>query len=94
MTEKFCIAAFRSRLHVMAFERLLRGMGVKASTITTPRAVSIGCGLSVRFETSEIARARQLLRQMPQGNLIGLYTVERDDLGRTVVRPVHSQPGR
>jgi len=35
-----------------------------------------------------------LLRQMPQGNLIGLYTVERDDLGRTVVRPVHSQPGR
>ncbi len=93
MMEKFCIAAFRSRLHVMAFERILRGMHVKASTITTPRAVSIGCGLSVRFEEADLDRARQGLRQMPPGNLVGLYRVERDALGRTVVRPVHSQPG-
>lgn len=94
MMEKFCIAAFRSRLHVMAFERLLKGMGVRASTITTPRAVAMGCGLSVRFETADLERARQALRQMPQGNLIGLYSVERDGVNRTVVRPVHSQPGR
>ena len=94
MMEKFCIAAFRSRLHVMAFEKVLRGMGVKASTITTPRAVAIGCGLSVRFETADLDRVRQGLRQMPPGNLVGLYSVERDSLGRTVVRPVHSQPGR
>lgn len=94
MEEKFCIAAFRSRLHVMAYERLLRGMGVKASTVSTPRAVAIGCGLSVRFETADLDRARQALRQMPQGNLVGLYSVERDAMGRTIVRPIHSQPRR
>ena len=94
MEEKFCIAAFRSRLHVMAYERLLRSMGVKATTVSTPRAVAIGCGLSVRFETVDLDKARQALRQMPQGNLVGLYTVERDRMGRTVVRPVHSQPRR
>lgn len=94
MMEKFCIAAFRSRLHVMAYERVLRGMGVKASTITTPRAVAIGCGLSVRFEMADLERARQALRQIPQGNLVGLYSVERDAMGRTIVRPVHSQSGR
>lgn len=94
MTEKFCIAAFRSRLHVAAYERALRGMGVRASTITTPRAVSIGCGLSVRFETADLERARLALRQLPQGNLIGLYSVERDGMNRTVVRPLHSQLGR
>lgn len=91
--EKFCIAAFRSRLHVMAFERALRSAGVQASTITTPRAVALGCGLSVRFEMADLERARQALTRGPRGNLIGLYTVERDALNRTVVRPVHSRPG-
>jgi len=94
MTENFHIAAFRSRLHVMAFEKLLRGMGVKATVVTTPRAVALGCGLSVRFDSADLDRARHALRQMPQGNLIGLYAVERDSLGRMVVRPVHSQPRR
>lgn len=94
MTENFHIAAFRSRLHVMAFQKLLRGMGVKAEVVTTPRAVALGCGLSVRFEPSELEKARQALRGMPQGNLVGFYSVERDSMGRTVVRPVHSQPRR
>lgn len=93
MEEKFCIAAFRSRLHVMAYERALRAAGVKASTITTPRAVAIGCGLSVRFEHADLPQARRALQLIPQGNLVGLYAVERDRMGRTVVRPVHSQPG-
>ena len=91
MMEKFMIAAFRSRLHVMAFERTLNAAGVKASVVTTPRAVALGCGLSVRFEAGDIDKVRTLLRGGPAGNLIGLYSVERDQLGRTVVRPVHSQ---
>lgn len=91
MSEKFMIAAFRSRLHVMAFERALHAAGMKASVVTTPRAVALGCGLSVRFEPGDVDRVRALLRGGPAGNLIGLYSVERDAMGRTVVRPVHSQ---
>ena len=94
MNEKFCIAAFRSRLQVMAYEKLLNGMGVKASVVTTPRAVALGCGLSVRFPPEQLDRARKALTAMPGGNLIGLYLVERDQLNRTVVRPVHSTPRR
>ena len=92
MEEKFCIASFRSRLHVMAYERALRAEGVRAQVVTTPRAVAIGCGLSVRFAPSDLDRARLALHRIPQGNLIGLYSVERDSLGRTVVRPLHSKP--
>ncbi len=94
MMEKFMIAAFRSRLHVMNFERTLRALGVKASVVTTPRAVALGCGLSVRFETPELERVRAALRGPAMGNLIGLYSVERGAGGSTVVRPVHSQMGR
>ena len=94
MMEKFMIAAFRSRLQVMAFERTLKAAGVKAGVVTTPRAVALGCGLSVRFECADLERVRTLLRGAPMNNLIGLYGVSRDDIGRVVVRPVHSQPGR
>ena len=87
------IAAFRSRLHVMAFERALHGAGVKASVVTTPRAVAMGCGLSVRFEMADLDRARSLLGPQMMGNLIGLYSVEKDAMGRVVVRPVHSRRG-
>lgn len=88
------IAAFRSRMHVMAFERALTAAGLRASVVTTPRAVALGCGLSVRFEAADVDRVRRALTQQAMSNLIGLYSVERDAMNRTVVRPVHSQWGR
>lgn len=57
MREEFCIAAFRSRQQVMAFERDLRQHGVRASVMITPRAVAMGCGLSVRIEREDLRRA-------------------------------------
>lgn len=86
MMENFCIAAFRSRQQVMAFERALRQAGVTASVITTPRAVSMGCGLSVQFAEKDLARAQQVQRQLPGDNLIGFYHVSRDGTGRATVR--------
>ena len=85
--ENFCIAAFRSRLHVMAFERAMKQQGMEAAVITTPRAVTLGCGLSVRFAPQHLARARQLCRMMHQASLIGFYTVYREANGRVTVRP-------
>ena len=91
--EKFMIAAFRSRMHVMAFERTLKTAGLRASVVSTPRAVALGCGLSVRFEAADLMRVRQLLPGAAMSNLIGLYSVEYDTSGRSIVRAVHSQPG-
>ena len=88
MEEIFCIAAFRSRLQVMAFEDVLRQAGIKAEIVTTPRAVSMGCGLSVRFEQKDLARAKMLCRQMGTANLIGFYLVTRDQSGRAQVQAV------
>ena len=86
MEEIFCIAAFRSRLQVMAFEETLRHAGVKAEIVTTPRAVSLGCGLSVRFEEKDLNRAKALCHQVGAANLIGFYRVSRDRNGRTQVQ--------
>ena len=85
MEENFCIAAFRSRLQVMAFEEALKARGMKASIVPTPRAVALGCGLSVRFEEKDAPRVKALHQAMALGNLIGFYRVTRDQAGRAQV---------
>ena len=85
MREEFCIAAFRSRQQVMAFERDLRQHGVRASVMITPRAVAMGCGLSVRIEREDLRRAVQVYRATNPGNLIGFYDVSRQG-GRLCAR--------
>ena len=89
MEENFCIAAFASRLQVMAFEEALKQHGMKASIVTTPRAVALGCGLSVRFEEKDGPRVKALYQALGLGNLIGFYRVSRDLSGRASVRPLN-----
>lgn len=89
MEENFCIAAFRSRLQVMAFEEALKHKGMAASIVTTPRAVALGCGLSVRFEEADFPRVKALYQALGLGNLIGFYRVKRDQSGRASVYPMH-----
>lgn len=88
MEENFCIAAFRSRLQVMAFEEALKHRGMKASIVTTPRAVALGCGLSVRFEETDFPHVKALHKALGLGNLIGFYRVKRDLSGRSLVYPM------
>ena len=76
MEKAYGIAAFRSRQQVLYFEDLLRKNGVPVGIVTTPRAVALGCGLSVRFNTADVDRVRDMLRRGNPGNLIGLYRVE------------------
>ena len=89
MEENFCIAAFSSRLQVMAFEEALKGQGIRASIVTAPRAVALGCGLSVRFDEQDATRVKAVYQALGLGNLIGFYRVTRDVSGRADVRPLY-----
>ncbi len=88
MKETFGIGAFRSRQQVMRFEGALRRAGVRAQVISTPRDVSVGCGLSVRFELEDARRVLEAYAAARPGNLIGFYRVERQDRGRPLVTPL------
>lgn len=78
MNDVYGIAAFRSRQQVLYFEDVLRKNGISAGIVTTPRAVALGCGLSVRYDIEDVDRVRNMLRRANPGNLIGLYRVEQD----------------
>ncbi len=87
MYDDYGIAAFRSRQQVLRFEDALRREGIATSVMTTPRAVALGCGLSVRFDIEDAARVREVLGRENPGNLIGLYRVNSGG-GRAVVAPL------
>lgn len=93
MEEVFGIASFRSRQQVLKFDSALRRSGVRTQVITTPRDVSVGCGLSVRFELGDFQRVMEVYQQLHPTNLIGFYQVERANGSRTVTRPL-GMPGR
>ena len=78
MQEAYGVAAFRSRQHVMWFEQVLRRYGVPVSVISTPRDISMGCGVSKRFPLSRTDDVRRALREVNTSNLIGLYRAEYD----------------
>jgi len=78
MRDVYGVAAFRSRQQVLRFEAALRRRGVPTRVVTTPRDISMGCGLSVRFSLADLAAVRRVLAAENPGNLIGLYRAEYD----------------
>lgn len=87
MRDVFGIAAFRSRQQVLRFEDTLRREGIASGVVTTPRAVALGCGLSVRFDMENADRVKAVLRRENPGNLIGLYRVEQTG-GKPAIMPI------
>lgn len=76
MQDVYGVAAFRSRSQVFMFENALRREGIPVNIVSTPRDVSMGCGLSVRFRLEDANAVVRVLRQVNTSNLIGLYRVE------------------
>ena len=78
MQELFGIAAFRSRQQVTRFDAALRRAGIRSQVISTPRDISMGCGLSVRFPLAHADEVRRAARAANSPNLIGLYRANYD----------------
>lgn len=87
MRDVFGIAAFRSRQQVMRFEDALHRAGIPCGVMTTPRAIALGCGLSVRFDIQHTEGVKAVLRRENPGNLIGLYRVVHTG-GRPEIQPI------
>ena len=86
MRDVYGVAAFRSRQQVLWFEDALRRRGVPTQVVTTPRDVSMGCGLSVRFPMEYLGEVRRATAMSNPGNLIGLYRAEYDGTRLRVTR--------
>ncbi len=71
----YLIFAFRSRTQSIKFSGELRNAGVNNVLISTPREVSVGCGLSVRIDESAIGAATAKLHALDFNTFIGAFRI-------------------
>lgn len=70
------LAVFRSRAQSLDYAERLYRYGVEASTMPTPKEAGIGCGLCVRFDSIQLARATAVLRGGRYSSFKGFYKME------------------
>lgn len=80
----YVIAVYRSRTVSIRAYRFLQGHGVTCALISTPRAVGVGCGLSVKFSKDALPRLRDALSQGE--TFAGFFLVRGNLSGTTVTR--------
>jgi len=88
-TQSFGVAAFRSRQHTTMFENKLRDLGLPASTISTPHEITIGCGISVRFQLQNLQAVRMVLEKNRKvlNSFVGFYDARFEGV-KLKVRPL------
>ncbi len=65
------LTVFRSRAQALDCVSLLRGAGVPAAAVNTPKEAGVGCGLSVKFEEGFLPRVKSLLQKRGYSALRG-----------------------
>lgn len=88
--KEFCVAAFRSRQHVLSFNRALEAAHIDTSVINTPHEIAIGCGLSVKFDIGDYARVKKVFSKQDAGSFVGFYKVKPEGT-RFVCIPLYKQ---
>jgi hypothetical protein len=59
------LAVFKGRSQALECMYKLQRSGVKAAIVTTPKEAGVGCGLSVKFDSALMGRARQIVLSSP-----------------------------
>ena len=73
--EERIIASFKSRSQMMSFDTALRRGGVETDIIPTPKAIALGCGLSVEFPAERINTAKAIIKALNPSTFEGFYTI-------------------
>ena len=78
----FIIASFRSRTQAAKFENLLKRNRIDCSLINTPREISVGCGVSVKFSESKFNAVKRLMQSADLTSFSGFFRVLNFNYGR------------
>ena len=70
------LAVFRSRSQSIDYAGKLLDYGVRAETVSAPKEAKIGCGLCVRFDEKQFARANAVLRIGKYTSFKGYYKIQ------------------
>ena len=68
------LAVFRSRTETLNFASLLRSYKVNCIVVNTPRSINVSCGISVKFESSYMQVAKEIISRRGFSTFAGFYS--------------------
>lgn len=69
------IAVFGNRSHTMQFASYLKRMGVRCKTMSTPRELSVSCGISCIFPAQNLTQAKFILNRYKFSSFNKFYVI-------------------
>ncbi len=84
---EYVAVAFRSRTHTLEFSKLLHKFSVPNEIINTPKEAGVGCGLSVKIDTSYFSVVKRAAFSLRRTSFAGFFLVSGAG-GRRTVRSI------
>lgn len=75
----YFIIVFRSRSETMKFANILNSYGLKTAFVSTPRKISVSCGISVKIETKALQISKEILKRRQFYTFGGIYYLQGED---------------
>jgi len=83
--QDFCLIAFENTHAAISAQRALDEAGLQAYVMPTPREITAGCGLSIRFPPKEYAEAKRVMAALTvSADQFRFYRMTYDDEHRQV----------
>ena len=84
---EYVVVAFRSRAHTVAFYEFLKGHGVSAEIVNTPKEAGVGCGLSVKVSNQLFGMVKKAVQIKAFNSFAGFFLVK-NLAGRRIVKSI------
>lgn len=75
----YFIVVFRSRSETMKFANILNSYGFKSAFVSTPRKISVSCGISVKIEPKGLQVAKEILKRRQFYTFGGIYYLKGEE---------------
>ncbi len=72
---KYYLVVFRSRNETIKFVNILNSYGFSATTVTTPRQITVSCGISAKIDGRALEIAKQIIGRRQFYTFGGIYYV-------------------
>jgi len=67
------IVVFNNRNHTMQFASYMKKLGIKCNIVSTPRELSVSCGVSAIFPKSAIKQAKMIIQNFRFSSFVRFY---------------------
>lgn len=69
----YFLVVFRSRSETMKFANILASYGFNASFVSTPRQISVSCGISAKIDAKSLVIAKEIVKRRQFYTFAGIY---------------------